>query len=126
MIRLWHPRGPTKTELWSWCIVDKSAPKEVKDAMRVNNTLTFSPAGIVEQDDMSNWMQCTAASTSWKGKQFLANVQLGLGHESVEDGIPGRIAPAPSEANQRGFYARWAELMDAPSWDRISHTHRPL
>ena len=25
-IRVWHPRGPDKTEVWAWCYVDKAAP----------------------------------------------------------------------------------------------------
>jgi hypothetical protein len=25
-LRVWHPRGPDKTEIWSWVVVDKAAP----------------------------------------------------------------------------------------------------
>jgi hypothetical protein len=28
--RTWHPRGPGKTEVWSWVFVDKAAPDHIK------------------------------------------------------------------------------------------------
>ena len=31
MIRLWHPKGPDKTEIWSYCVVDKDAPPGGED-----------------------------------------------------------------------------------------------
>ena len=31
MIRVWHPRGPEKTEIWSYCVVDKEAPPGDQD-----------------------------------------------------------------------------------------------
>ena len=31
MIRVWHPRGPDKTEIWSYCVVDKEAPAGSED-----------------------------------------------------------------------------------------------
>ena len=34
-IRVWHPRGPEKTEVWAWVFADKSAPPEVKRALRL-------------------------------------------------------------------------------------------
>ena len=65
MIRLWHPKGPDKTEIWSYCVVDKDAPPEVKTAMRLHLTQTFGPAGNLEQDDMNNWIQCTDTARGW-------------------------------------------------------------
>ena len=62
MIRVWHPRGPDKTEIWSYCVVDKEAPEEVKTAMRRHLTQTFGPSGNLEQDDMNNWEQCTGTA----------------------------------------------------------------
>ncbi len=119
MIRLWHPRGPDRTEMWTYCIVDKAAPPELKAAFNRNLQLSFSPSGVVEQDDMSNWIQCTDSSKMWRSKDVLANLQLGLGRDRERDGIPGMTSQAPSESNQRAFYKRWAELMSASSWDQL-------
>ena len=105
--------------MWTYCIVDKAAPPEVKTALNQNLMFSFSPSGIVEQDDMNNWIQCTDSSKMWRAKDVQANLQLGLGHERERDGIPGMTSQAPSEANQRAFYKRWAQLMSASSWDQL-------
>jgi phenylpropionate dioxygenase-like ring-hydroxylating dioxygenase large terminal subunit len=56
-IRVWHPRGPGKTEIWSWAIVDKNAPAEAKEEWRKGVITTFSPGGVFEQDDADNWQE---------------------------------------------------------------------
>jgi hypothetical protein len=48
------------------------------------------------------------------------NIQLRLGQETHVEILPGIVAPSPSEANQRAFYTRWAEMMESPSWAKIS------
>jgi len=118
MIRVWHPRGPDKTEIWSYCIVDKDAPKEVKDAMRIHLTQTFGPAGNVEQDDMANWVQCTEMGRGAVARRYMQNIQAGLGHEPTTPPLKGGM-------KIRAFYGRWAELMDAPNWTDINMNASP-
>ncbi len=44
------------------------------------------------------------------------NYQMGLGSER-EDGVyPGKTSELYSDAAGRGFYRRWAELMNTPAW----------
>ena len=57
--RVWHPRGLIRLEVWSWVYVDKAAPPEVKEALRLAGIRGFSPSGTFEQDDMDNWQECT-------------------------------------------------------------------
>ena len=57
--RVWHPRGPDKTEVWSWVYVDKAAPPHIKEAVRLAGIRGFGPSGSFEQDDMDNWQECT-------------------------------------------------------------------
>ena len=59
--RVWQPRGPDQTEIQSWTFVDKAAPQEIKDALRLASIRTFSPSGTFEQDDMDNWQGCSQA-----------------------------------------------------------------
>jgi 3-phenylpropionate/trans-cinnamate dioxygenase alpha subunit len=33
-LRVWHPRGPNEIEAWVFCIADKAAPPEVKEALK--------------------------------------------------------------------------------------------
>ena len=57
--RVWQPRGPENTEVWSCIYVDKAAPLEAKEAFRLAGLRTLGPAGTFEQDDMDNWQECT-------------------------------------------------------------------
>lgn len=117
--RIWHPRGPEKTEVWSYTYVEKNAPGEVKKAWRDSVLQSFGPSGNLEQDDMNNFNQCTSSGKSLIGQRYLMNLQLGLHHESRSEEVPGLLTTSPSEVNQRGFYGWWAKMMDAPSWDNV-------
>lgn len=123
-IKVMHPRGPLRTEAWNYCFVDRKAPQEAKDAMRRHLTRTQGPSGLIEEDDMGNLIQCTAAARMPTGRKIPVNYLLGLGHEGINENYPGKISPSPSEANQRAMYRRWAEIMDAPSWKDISLTSK--
>ncbi|MSQ32509.1 MAG: aromatic ring-hydroxylating dioxygenase subunit alpha, partial [Dehalococcoidia bacterium] len=119
-LRLYHPRGPEKTEMWVFCLVDKDAPQEIKDVMRPHLSMTFGPSGTLEQDDMNNWIQCTTSAKGFMGPRYLMNESLGIGHEGKHEKYPAAsTAPTPSEHNQRAFYNWWAEIMAAPSWSQI-------
>ena len=110
--------------MWTDCLVDKDAPAEVKHAFCSTMALTFGPAGVFEQDDINNWQQCTESAKTPVGRQHLSNLAMGIGHQGKRSElIPGVLSPtSPSEQNQRAFYARWAEIMDAPNWGHISIT----
>ncbi len=119
-LRLRIPRGPLKTEEWTYCIVNKDAPPEVKAAIKRNHTSGFGPAGTVEMDDANNWYQVTRSGEIWRAKDEKMGFQLGLGRDKGKsEKLPGTIFPNVSEANQRGFYGFWAEMMDAPSWASV-------
>lgn len=112
MIRVWHPKGPEKTEIWSYCVVDKDAPPEVKTAMRLHLTQTFGPAGNLEQDDMTNWIQCTNTARGVVARRYPQNIQAHLGHED-------RCGPIGGGKRLRAFYARWSMMMKADSWSQV-------
>ena len=72
---------------------------------------------MTEQDDMENWNYATAASSGVIARRYPYNLQLRLGEVVPAPGLRGAWwAPRPSEHNQRGFYKRWAEVMDADDW----------
>jgi 3-phenylpropionate/trans-cinnamate dioxygenase subunit alpha len=115
MIRVWHPRGPEKTEIWSYCVVDKDAPAEVKEAMRFHLTQTFGPAGNLEQDDMNNWVQCTNTARGLIARRYPQNIQAHLGHED-------KAGPIGGGRRLRAFYARWQMMMKAANWSQVDLT----
>ncbi|MDH3600101.1 MAG: RHO alpha subunit C-terminal catalytic domain-containing protein, partial [Candidatus Tectomicrobia bacterium] len=112
-IRQYHPRGPDKMEVWSYCLVDKEAPQDIKDSMRRNYAQRFGPSGMFEQDDGENWSQVSASSRSSLARTLEFNYQMGLGHERCHADLPGEIGNANAELTHRSFYRRWAQEMSA-------------
>ena len=118
--RVWHPRGPDKTEVWSWVYVDKAAPAHVKEAIRLAGVRGFSPAGTFEQDDMDNWQECTLTCRGAVSRRMALNTQMGLGRERFDDGLQAWASDfRMSESNHRQFYAHWAKVMVAEDWAAV-------
>ncbi|CAB0759014.1 aromatic ring-hydroxylating dioxygenase subunit alpha [Corynebacterium diphtheriae] len=115
-IRVWHPKGPNKMEVWSWTVLDKSMPDEVKKAQRLYNLRTFGPSGIFEQDDGENWSECQANAHAFMVGNTALNYQMGIGTEGEHEGFPGTTSELYSDAAGRGLYRRWQELMSTPAW----------
>lgn len=114
MLRVWHPRGPMATEMWSYCLVDKDAPQEVKDALRHHLTQTFGPAGNFEQDDINMWLHCTSTARGWVARRYPQNIQAGMTNSPDADigrKLGGRL---------RGLYSRWAVMMESKGWDTVN------
>ena len=132
-IAVWHPRGAHRTEVWRWYLVDTDAPTEVKDFLRQYYIRYSGPAGLTEQDDMENWNYAHAASRGTIARRYPYSYEQGLGFE-VEDyewdglrfaGTVMDITEAKSsEHNLRNFYRRWAQFMDARSWDDLATWRR--
>nr|BAC06602.1 alpha subunit of dibenzofuran dioxygenase [Terrabacter sp. YK3] len=122
VLRVWMPKSPTEMEAWSWCIVDKKAPQEVKNAWRTQAIRHFSPGGTWEQDDGENWSYCSGAGGQEGVVTRLSklHVEMGVGHERSHPTLPGKVSHTYSEQNQRSLYRRWAEFMAAESWKDIS------
>ena len=111
--RVAHPRGPMKSELWSWVFVDREAPQEVKDAMRKFFTLTFGPGGMLEQDDGENWEGVTYGASNIGASEHPFHYGAGL-EAGPHPELPGTVSIAYSEHTQRNLYRCWHELMLEP------------
>ena len=119
-VRLWQPRGPLHTEVWSFTVIDRDAPEEVKRIIRLNCMHSFGPSGMLEQDDMDNWRNATQAGRSGVARKYVQNLTMGIAHEEENPRLPGRSVPAfCAEINQRSMYSRWQEMMNAESWADI-------
>ncbi len=124
-IRVWHPRGPEETEVWSWVYVDKAAPPEVKEALRLAGVRVFGPSGTFEQDDMDNWQGCTETGRGMVARRHALNYEMGLGHERFDPDFKAWVSDHRySESNHRQFYRRWAQLMAADRWSEIAEPRR--
>jgi phenylpropionate dioxygenase-like ring-hydroxylating dioxygenase large terminal subunit len=110
--RVWHPRGPDKTECWAWIYTDKKAPPEVKEAIRLAGARVFGPGGSFEMDDMDNWQGCTQTGRGEVARRYPLNYEMGLGHAQWDPEFGAEVSDYRySESNHRLFYRRWAELM---------------
>jgi phenylpropionate dioxygenase-like ring-hydroxylating dioxygenase large terminal subunit len=124
--RVWQPRGPDKTEIWSWVFCDRAAPAEVKEAVRLTGIRGFSPSGTFEQDDMDNWQECTRTCRGVVSRRLMVNNRMGLGHDHYDERLGAWASQKRiSENNHRHFYRRWAELMTAESWADLDRRNAP-
>ena len=115
-LRVWHPKGPNETEVWTWTLVNRDCPDELKQQQRRTSVQTFGPAGIFEQDDAENWSQCNATMRGYIGRQltmpYLAGRDAG---EGSREGHPGATISfgdgGGSEGSGRSFYRHWLSVM---------------
>jgi 3-phenylpropionate/trans-cinnamate dioxygenase alpha subunit len=100
--------------------VDKAAPPDVKEAVRLAGVRVFGPAGVFEQDDMDNWQACTQTGRGVVARRHPLNYEMGLGHERYDDDLKALTSEYRfSETNHRQFYQRWAQLMAAEKWAEL-------
>jgi len=120
-IRVWHPRGPEKTEVWAWVYADKAAPPEVKKAIRLAGVRVFGPSGTFEQDDMDNWQGCTQTARGVVSRSLGLSYGMGLGRERFDRDLGGLASDYRySESNHRAFYRHWARLLAGASWPDLA------
>jgi hypothetical protein len=92
-LRLALPRGPLKTEFWHFVLLDRDMPEDLKRVVRIGSRL---------------------------GRQHPQDLSMGLGHAGPHPDYPGLVSERYiSENNQRLFYRRWEEFMNAASWGDI-------
>ena len=116
-IRVWHPRGPDAMEVYAWVLVDKAMTPEEKDAQRVATIRTFSPSGMLEQDDAENWGEIQKNLRGVVQKRYDFNYQMGLGHDVDDPRCPdGDLGHIMGEKAARAFYRRYAQLMSSETW----------
>jgi 3-phenylpropionate/trans-cinnamate dioxygenase subunit alpha len=109
-IRVWHPRSPDSTELWSWALCNKDAPEHLKVAMRRQVTQTFSPTGMIEQDDMEVWARL-GDNLGRLPPGYPLCYEFGAGQEGPARPFPGITSSLQSDSPAFAFYERWAEMI---------------
>jgi len=119
-LRVWHPRGPHQVEVWAFCIADKNASDEVKEAFERSATRAFGPAGFLEQDDSENWTEVQKVLRGQRAKNTPLCMEMGLNQERRrDDGVPGTTNYIFSETAARSMYRRWADLLISETWEEV-------
>ncbi len=118
---LHHPRGPSKTEVWMWCAVEKNAPESVKKQQRFVLMQRQAAAGMVAPDDHENFQRMSETMSTSKSKTVPYHYGMALGHDGDDPrppewkgkaDWPGRVVPQMTEMIQRDFYRYWGGLMN--------------
>jgi phenylpropionate dioxygenase-like ring-hydroxylating dioxygenase large terminal subunit len=121
-LRIAHPRGPLKTEVWVFETFDKDAPEQVLRTQRDASVHgAGQPAGLAMQDDMDNWRGVSYSGTLVAARGTRHHLGMGLQHQGPTTERPASyISHARcSELNQREYYLRWQEFMNAEGWADI-------
>lgn len=111
-LRLYLPKGPSKTEVWTWLFTEKDMPEALLAETRGSFIQTTSNSGIVEVDDAEMWSKCQEAHSKPYRRKFPLNYQMGAGHSRRDPDRPGEIHSLPSEHGVFSLYERWVEMMD--------------
>lgn len=111
-MRLWRPIGPEVTEVWSWVLVEASAPESFKRLSRRAYVLTFGSTGTEEQDDVENFHGILrgAAGPTAAGMDQVLTMGDGL-DPSVTDidwsGPGDAVGTTYTDAGNKRFMALW-------------------
>jgi hypothetical protein len=118
-IRVSHPRAPDEVEYWTWWVVPRSAPPRIRKLLRMNYTLMFGPAGMLEQEDAEAWSQQYAGSNIKAMNDRRYYYGLGIGEETEHAEVPGLTGNCYNELHARGFYQQWkSDMRSAPKTKR--------
>jgi hypothetical protein len=112
-IRLEVPLSPTRTRMYSWFAIDKSAPLEYRKSSYETYVRNFGPSGIFDQDDMENWEDCTVAAMGPAAKRHTLHHKMGVNRKQAENWSGPGIAYPDSygEMTQRAWYGEWLRKM---------------
>ncbi|WP_144906727.1 aromatic ring-hydroxylating oxygenase subunit alpha [Halobellus captivus] len=114
-IRTYRPIGPDKTEVYTWHVVEKDAPEELKEKSRQGYEMAFGISGMIEQDDLGNWSSVTEVGKGGATGNHDVRIDMHLKQEEASDwDRPGKAYKAPfSEVNMRYFYNWLFDYLEA-------------
>lgn len=126
-MRLWHPRGPGKIEMWTWCLVPKHVSPELKREIYRVYSLAFGAAGTFEQDDFENWTNLSRQNAAFNADNFELAYLQGLDWEPIPD-FPGpgkAFTPYVTEIGFRNLWGTWLNYLLTPIGDRVDPARVP-
>jgi naphthalene 1,2-dioxygenase subunit alpha len=118
--KVWHPRGPHECEVWTWTLVEKDMPSELKRKVQKEALRTFGTAGTLESDDAQNLHGCTATNRGMVTRRGEMCGMMGIDREAAHPQLPGLVGDNNwSEIALRGFYRFFAEMTESHDWPEI-------
>ena len=118
--KVWQPRGPRQLEVYTWTLVEKDMPQELKDVLHRSNIAAFGTAGMLESDDGENFEECTQTNRGYVTRQDYYYTGMGVGHEGPRPDMPGVVSEVlMAETGIRNFYRTWARMMRGTPWQDV-------
>ena len=119
------PKGPFRTEIWWFCLLDRNLSPEENATARNRVASLVGAAGLLDVDDGENWGQSTLGAKSSAGRRYPLNYAMGLGRGEIidDENGPPRIEASINEYAQFWLYRNWADWMAAESWDQLAVNH---
>lgn len=125
--RQWHPKGPWNFELKTWVIVNKAMPDDIKDEITKGVMQTFGPGGAFEMDDGENWENCTTVNRGAVTRKEKLHYRCGIDRRIDHPQLPGIVYRGQyNDSNQRLFYQRWADMMNAPALSDMPERYKSV
>jgi 3-phenylpropionate/trans-cinnamate dioxygenase alpha subunit len=121
------PRGPMKTEMWYFNMVDHdlldSDPGRFREGV-IRLSHGHGPAGFFEQDDAENWDMSTRAMKGIaKDYPIIFNLEVANGRIIHDESGPPHIESGVNEHPQLWQWRCWADWMSASSWEDLKANH---
>ncbi|MEM0173417.1 MAG: Rieske 2Fe-2S domain-containing protein [Sulfolobaceae archaeon] len=116
LLRVWRPVDFDKTEVLTFCMVPKSAPEEYKRASYRQCVFMQGSSGILDVDDVENWMMQTQMSQSSVADDIKLPLVQRLKEGPVEDfplphGKEVKVYREPSDKSSLAFWKRYVEIL---------------
>ncbi|HLF77727.1 MAG TPA: SRPBCC family protein [Dehalococcoidia bacterium] len=118
-LRVWHPQAPQSSQVWTYCLVERAAAADEREAVRSRCQWTFGPAGIQTQEDAAVWSEVNRNLRTLRASRMSIAIRQGLGRDRFHEDLPGRLGDAASEINERYFYKNWLQLLVARGWSEV-------
>ncbi|RLA43779.1 MAG: aromatic ring-hydroxylating dioxygenase subunit alpha [Gammaproteobacteria bacterium] len=122
VFRVVHPRGPNECDMWTWAVVDKQWPDEMKVEMVKFIGRMLGTSGMFETDDCTNMERIATTAKGWVGRNEYSDYTMGQGEEQRHAVYPGFVDQRCSDVAFRGYYRRWNEFMTAENVRHVAPT----
>jgi 3-phenylpropionate/trans-cinnamate dioxygenase alpha subunit len=115
LVRVWRPIDVDKTEVLTWCMVPRFASDIYKRESYRQCIFMNGPAGILDMDDVMNWMSQTENAKSSSATKFILPLKQREIEKPVEDfPLPHKevkVYREPADWSSRALWRRYFEIM---------------
>jgi naphthalene 1,2-dioxygenase subunit alpha len=118
VFKVWNPIDENTTEVWTYAIVEKDMPEDLKQRFVDSVHRTFGTAGYFESDDNDNMETESQNASKYQTGKYDIVSNLGYGGDVYGDekypGVVGKSAIG--ETSYRGFYRAYGAHLRSSNW----------